>query len=490
MGTAQRSHAVNPRLAEACRKIYRGWIPISGEALEHIRSGLEQGVYDLDIDFFTNDLKSDFGLFAYCLRESPRFLDQNERKVFNHPRELFQAVGVENLKKLLNVAEKEISCFSLRDCQTPQAARFQELAISASTSELLAETKNIDPIMGYTSTCLRQLGVTLIAWNYPEVYAEAVERAKAGEDVNAVLTISLGFAPSLLGIALVRQWNLGPGIRSTLGDRRALDSLQRGEDHEALQTANTLAKICEVGETLARASNPKQYPSAQEDWSRVKSRIQLALGEDGMKLIRNRVKENCLYYMNIAPEIFRPALEEDPEERQHVERIGKLSDRNRYVRYCAPDTHQLFRSIYEKLDKNPDDRRDIVSQLIKEVVPQVGFARGCIYLLETESMSLTPRLKIGKEPLSLYRNYHALSVSLQRTNPVTAAYHCNAPIVESHFALTHLSEASIASVLGQRERVGVLYLEPLNELLESGNSNLLQRFKAVLLCLQEVLGIA
>src|SRR5262249_37415849 len=149
-----------------------------------------------------------------------------------------------------------------------QALRFRESLLSASAAEILASKNAIDPEDGFSCGLLRQLGLTLIAWNYPRVYNRAMECITPNEGLDFQLQKVLGFSPSLLGLTFAQRWNLSDEILVALGDRKKRFSVSASErsDSGAQHVGEMLSKICEVSEALARANDPEHYPTALRDW--------------------------------------------------------------------------------------------------------------------------------------------------------------------------------------------------------------------------------
>ena len=169
-----------------------------------------------------------------------------------------------------------------------QAQRVQHAMISASTAETLAECEELPADLGFTSGVVRQLGLTLIAFNYPHVYARAVAKLADGVDLEQTLSKVLGFSPTMLGISLGRKWGLAPELQLAMGDT------QRWTESDVVDdVAARLVKVCQVGEALARANDPEHYPSALSDWTTAENEITAYLGPGGMQKVRARIEHNC-----------------------------------------------------------------------------------------------------------------------------------------------------------------------------------------------------
>ena len=491
--TAKSSSGANRNLVEACKLFYKDWLPVNEEALDRIQEGLSSRAYELDEDFFFQDLKADIGLFTYFLRQARRKAQVQLGKsgaLQMTPRELFNTLSKEDRLRIFDIKADQISPHRLSNADEFQALQLKEVLVSSSTTEALTSTQQIDGLLGYSVSSLEQVGRALIAWNYPKVFQKAIEQERDPRKLDTTLTSMLGFSPQLLVIALARDWGLSREIRTAVGDGGAKLAQYHPQFEKVQKVSQMLKKLYDVGATLARAQNTELNPHAEEDWNTAKGQIESILGPTGMKEIQQKVKDNCYFYLESAPEIFESVTQLEPKTQQVVRGVPELAARNRYIRVCPPDARELLIHLYTSFDDGTLEKTEAIKQLVKGVAPVVGFPRGAVYLLEPESFQLTARLKVGDPPLEVYRPIHAFSVSTRGNNPVGQAYHCNSPIIQSDYAISGDGETCFASVIGKKQRLGVLYLEPTEKLVHSPDANLLQRFKAVVVAFEDLLGIS
>jgi hypothetical protein len=199
-------------LERALRHVSDYWFPVNPVLLKKIKDGFLDGRYELDIDFLVEDLKADFSLFTYCLRELCRTAEAQENSP--NPVSMMRNAGLPRLREILCVDQGKISRHATEGHHNSQLQCFETAMISASAAELLAEANGIESELGFATALLRQLGRTLIAWNYPTVYRRALHGAREGEDLDLTLSQALGFSPVLLAATLLRQWKgLSPALR-------------------------------------------------------------------------------------------------------------------------------------------------------------------------------------------------------------------------------------------------------------------------------------
>ncbi|RMG42265.1 MAG: HDOD domain-containing protein [Candidatus Dadabacteria bacterium] len=479
----------NRNLMRACKKVKSAWFPANPELLTRVVSGLHEGVYDLDIDFLIDELKTDCALFLYCLKELLQLIEERRLRVapFGTPVELFRSAGTEAFREILPKKATAISSYSFQDGTRLQLLRLQQSMISASTAEVLAEHSLLDPDLSYSAALLRQLGLTLIAWNYPSLFERTLESLTEKRSLDSELTRQLGFSPVLLAVTIAREWGLSAELCAAMGDREATEEFRGQQAREISETAEHLAKICEIGEALARASNPEHYPSAREDWKTAKEEIEQIAGETGIKKIREKLKVHCENYISSAPDIFSKLKNFEPESHLNRQKSSILYRDNRYVHLCPADIQEMFRTLYSSM--TPDKiRRENIAYIAKEIIPALGFRRGCIYLLDPENITLVPRLQIGESSLKDFSTLDG-RMTASANNPVIAAYRCRTPIMENGDPENPFSFSYIAGVLGEIQKSGVIYLEFPAALATDSRRDQLAYFKAASKALHDALNL-
>ncbi len=472
--TLSGNESESKRLLQATQHVSQLWFPVNEELYSKIQKGLADGIYDLDIDFLVNEIRSDFALFTYCLKEVSKRAARDGRSFPESatPLEMLKIVGLPQLREILSVERQRISAHSLSTMTDLQTTRLQEAMLSASAAEVLAENKKIDPDLGFSAGLLRQLGAALVAWNYPTVYRRVASALKPGERLDDALNLTLGFSPTMLATALARQWRLSPEVRSAMGDSEVSSVSER----ESGEIAETLKTICAVGEALARANDPEHYPTAEADWRTAKEEIEKTLGYEGFGLIEQRAAENCQNYLKLAPEIFPNPIVLDPESKIHKAQEQVAADANQYLRHLTPPVKKRFRELYLQIEAQSVSK-ETVRSLVRDLIPLCGFTGCAVYTIDLETMKLVPRIKTGSVELREVNTlvYKDGDVS---ADPVIAALKCTNPIIEVGYGKSGELQL-LAACLGEKQKVGVLYLEAPIQPSEEGKQILLQTFKAV-----------
>lgn len=485
------SASSNRHLDLAYSHVLGAWLPVNRELLNKLRNDVHAGRFDGGRDELIGDLKQDFALFLHCVRKLAEKRSHAKAGSANvsafDPFELIEQASVDELKSIFNASEGAISSHRYSDMSELQGQRLKHCVISSSVAETISAGHGVDSDLAFSCSLFRQLGLTLIAWNYPHVYKRALSTLKADEKLDIVLSRTLGFSPTLLAIKLAREWGLSSEIRLGMGDTSVLSSdLEQGNLRFA---GETLDKICEVGEALARASDPEHYPSASHDWEEAKNEIQRTLGKDGMRVIQEKLTENCKSYSKLLPDVFgQPAEMIKPLSlRSSSEGSRALLQNNPYLRHCPEHLQSEIKNLYSKMD-GVTISREVIDKLCKQIMPQSGFVRGCIYLIEPDSLHLVPRLVVGTVPLGRFKAVRYLGSAIDY-DPVAAAFNCRNPIMEENVVINDQNVSYVAGVLGDMQKAGVLYLEIADFLLRDRNLNVNSIYKALRQTLNDALNL-
>lgn len=483
------------RLEKACRHVNDLWFPVNPDLMTKIQHGLKNEIYELNPEALISEIRSDFSLFTYCLRELLRLLREDgiEIAVDANPLDLLREAGLQRLRSIVDVKETAISKHTLQGLDKEQAARIQEALVSASCAEVLSPTFNVSPEVGYSVALLRQLGHTLIAWNYPTYYQEAVQEIKQSKrQLDLVIAERLGFSPSLLAIKIMHSWGAPAGFCAAVfaeehGPTGEGAAEEQGPDPYYL-VGEMLSKLCSVGEALARANNPDIYPSAVQDWEFARDEIGDRLGDDGLRCIQEKLFENFESYVNFVPDMFSGGMVLDPGLQIVTHRRDEVLRRNPFIRNCAPDTKAHLMQLYLSIDGGSGVAEKGLSTIVKEIVPQAGFDAGCIYTIDPTLMLLVPQTKIGETALRDIKPVD-YSVIASDADLVAIAYGAVEPVVK--YGLTKLQNgiASLAGVIGFSTRVGVLYLELPQERFSLKEEEYMMHFRAISQALNDCLNL-
>ncbi len=466
------------RLSRAVEHVSKHWLPYNPEVLKAVRAGVREGRYELGSEFLLADLKRDLGLFSFCLRE----LLQSQRKLdasilLTSPEVPFEGISSTEILSLLDRAEKALASHSLENTKDSQAAQLRYTLVSAATAEVLASRTELDSEAAFLSSLFRQLGLLLVAWNYPTVFDKAQRAVGGGEALDRELMLQLGFSPEVLGHSILESFCPDPDLEAAVnatGEYLPESGLSK--------TAWQLAEICRVGEVLAQANDPERYPKAQASWEEAKEVLNRSLGSDGMKVIRDAVTRYGGAYQSANPSAFSELNEIDPERRlQEAKRRGSQKT-NPFVERCPLHIRQRLNEFYETLGESFDSK-SAVSRILSQIIPVTGFEAGIIATIEPSRMELIPRLKFGRIALQKVETL-SFGGRLSTDNPLLAALAMPAPYMSR---AEGAERAFVVGGLGGENPLGVLYVECGTELLDRQDFELLTVFKAVLRAIEDAL---
>jgi hypothetical protein len=469
------------RLVRAVEHVSKHWLPYNPSVLESIRRGVDEGRYELGGEFLLVDLKQDLGLFSYCLRE---ILHErratNAVHVLSNPEDCFEGISSAQILSLLGKAERALSSHSLKNTKDSQAAQLRFTVLSAAAAEVLASRTELDSELAFVASLFRQLGLLLVAWNYPTVFERAQRSVSPERTLDEELEAQLGFSPELLGHAVFKEFLPGPELEYAVMGASAVEV----PPLEISRSSEQLAEICRVSEVLAQANDPERYPQAQSTWSEAREAIGKSLGADGMRLIRDAVARYSAAYREVSAPLFGELAEIDPERKiEQARRAGTLRA-NPFVERCPLHIRQRLVEFYSKLHEGLDPR-SAVAALLAQVIPVTGFEAGIISTIEPSRMELVPRLKFGEIQL---RRVMALRYSDRRAtdDPLLAALAMPTPYVSRSEGA---GRAFLVGGLGGEKAIGVFYAECSTELLDRAEFEPLVVFKAVLRSFEDALGL-
>lgn len=457
------------RLDRALQHVIKPWFPINHEVLFLVRKRFGDGDYAKAPGELLQDLKSDFALFTLVVKELLQ-VGKSEGApgaTLHNPVELIKWAGPVRINKILSDEKKLPAIHSLHWSEPFQISRLRETAISASTASLLSEKRNLDPEMGFARGVVREIGLNLIAWNYPTLYSRVIEKLQAGQILDDELSKELGFTPTLLAVRIMR-----PDVD---------DNDPQVEEVE--RQWNLYDDLCEIGEALARAEHPDTYPSAENDWEKARDFLTETLGADAIQLVKGRAHEHAQQYEKTLPDTFGAVGAFNPERDIRVHnKMARVID-DALLKQCPQQVQGVIKELYADMDGDRVDRL-VVEKLIKQVIPAAGFTGGCVFVIDPTSLSLRPRTVIGRVALRSTKD-----VALDPADNAVAALTNTEPlIIQSTHGLPDDMLAGIYRALGEQRKVGVLYLEtPSVGSLGAERAKALATFEAMRRALSDVL---
>ena len=469
-------------LERAFRHVSDAWFPPNEDIYNSIREKLEKEDYS-ETSELVGDLKKDVSLYLFCIKKLAEMLKETDSTPEEglKPSKILDDSSIPEIAHILDTPVKKISRHSLAEINVHQSERIKESVLSASTAEQLAESLALNHEDGFSVAILRQLGLTLLAWNYPRVY-NRVFKDDSTKLVDMQFQRILGFTPTLLGIRFAREWNLSQSVLDVLSAKRSTNPSEITKFALA-DTAETWAKICEVGEALARANNPKRYPKALDDWNAARTVISKHLGEQGVNKIYCSAQSYLETYSDVTSDLKVVSFlnQEDETERRIVASrySSELLASNSDLKWLPEMVQNRLAIWYSKL--RPDKViNETVEELLFTILPAVGFRRGAVFMFDPENRLLNPAVVMGR--VSKYRRRPIkLSGASAQMDFVASVYPLKTPIQETSVDSDGNPMMAIAGTLGETNPVGVLYLE------QGHDGDCIPQFRALRKCLSDSL---
>lgn len=468
------------RYVSAIAELSQQWLPVQSHTTKFVIGRFQEGIYACSKAHLVRDIRQDPGLYLFCVKELSKRMPSSDHT----PVELFFSSPLEWIFEIINNAQVLHSTDSIKSFQ---AARIKETMVAAVTSELLCPTVTIDPELGYTSSLLRQLGITLTAWNYPSEYERGLARVDADYSLDSALTDILGFSPSTLGSTFARDWRLCTEIQealNTLPDTKsAFACSQRLVRHE--NPGTRIRKICEIGEALARAMQPGSHTEV-ERLEQAQIELVRHLGKDAIKKISQTTRKRLMHYRSY--DLHMPAVASTKDLKRVVAasmQADQWKSQNIYLSKLTPEQRNTLEEVYAKLTAN-NIARDAIRLLVKEIIPAFGFPNGYVYIQSPKHKMLLATLTIGS-PSGISPKRISPHLAIHQRFLVASAYSLKSTLRTEVVLPGNVTGTAFAARIGVKQPVGVLYLESTPELIKSSDIDPMVRIQALQYCLAAVL---
>jgi hypothetical protein len=481
------------KILAAAKSLSEHWFPVNPVVHDQIVTRMRKGFYNKDLTPLVADVMSDPALFGHCLRKLFELARDGEIPAcapFDFS-SLFKSAGLATLKNLIDRPVESLSPHNLDDLNEPRANCLHQMLLSASCAEVLSEKAKFPRAAGFAGAFMRQLGLTLIVWNYPHVFRQALWGVKRGETLDQALHALLGYSPRMLSLVLAKEWGLSGELLYAMGDKDVLpESGDPGRDKVRV-AAEVLLKSCEVGEVLAQASHPESYPKAFKRWEDAKQSIEGALGPYGLRLIETRLRSSLQSYMQAhsraLERLIKLPLGGVGESQDGAAEAGIANNLEQDTGESGSPValREKLAVFYKGLAPGRPSKENVLV-FAEELVPCAGFSGGCIFMYDFECSQLMARYRFGA--CSLGNEKIPCSPLLPTINPIAEAFRSDRPVFE-HNPWHERETSYVAQAFGSIQRVGVQYLEIGRELNEVSNSELLKLYRALRQALQDCLGV-
>lgn len=362
----------------------RTWFPARAEALEVINRRAEDGTYSATPTLLIEDLKNDLALCGKVI--SALTPDADSERYFLSPLEDLQNMSVEEIIHLLPKSLASLSPHRFERASTALKSVVNCSITSSLATETFARTAAergvaVTETNAFSCSLLRQLGLNLLAWNYPSILFRVLKNTPS-DRIDQALKSAFGFSPLSLGSELARRWRIEPAMRATL------EPLAPYQKHEPLRD------VCELGDLFGQKQHKAIFPAAAKEWEERKEYLKHLIGTESTKEIEERVEAVVEQHLmslfrtepktlNASFSVLRPSTPSPA-----------IWSVNPFLKDLPVELHREYESIYENLER-ADKNVAALKGLTDRAIPASGFARGVICLEEVETETLKPAIPIG-----------------------------------------------------------------------------------------------
>lgn len=443
----------------------QAWFPPHPDVLARVRSGIASGELLRDRAALLRELMADPSLFLLGVRELTKRLTGSASAEQLEPSALVSASSERDISEIFGAAPESFCCVPYHVGGEHPQRRAAQAMVSAVTTGMLAAVQGHKEDLSYSCALFRQLGLMLIAWNHPHLYARISAALEADETLDEALARVLGISPSLLGLSLAREWRVCPIIRAAMGD----DVPEESE--EVREVAEKIRGLCEVGERIAQIAEGQARESRLQEYEEACTFVLQALGANGLNDIFSRVEKICKNVRTVFPAFSTPGtpLEtgamKGPKDNPHLAAVPRFLQE-----------HLQF--VYERFAKGaaPEELRSVLDQAVRSL----GFTRAIIYLLDPVQAVLHPRLALGDQDLASVRGVPVANVSSASSIGGTAETVSRAFSTDD-LVLNGRALRQLAVRIGSPHPIGVLSLEIAREMYDSRSELLGECARAIAL---------
>jgi hypothetical protein len=302
------------------------------------------------------------------------------------PLEALIKIEQEKILELIRLPENSISKHSLKRASTRQTLEIKHNVYALTATEKLADTLELNSLNALWFGYCQELGMLLTAWNYPEQYSLAVVRQKKYKsDLNQEIEKLINISTIDIVNNLFREWRLDFQLGK---DEVSLNQISKNNIDEK--------KVALLGATWSRAQDPKQFPESADNFECLSDSFKEVFGSGILVELEGLCKESFREYQKLIPS--SPYLKPST----NLINPNPLNIPSIVTATMAVNDLNLFQSIDEQLKCN--NYEEALRILVDKIVPRLGFARGCLFLLNTKEQ-LVPLLRFGDYEISAYSQY-------------------------------------------------------------------------------------
>lgn len=408
------------------------------------------------------ELRKDSSLYLLCLKQVQSKTRRVRTEDSSFLNSIFETATLEELVEAIKSVSDFKVCHDLKSASQLQSKRLSEMIIASNAAEHLSSAYEISNDVCYSSALIRQLGYTLLAWNYPKIYEKITSKPLSKSELDAEILTNLGFSASMLAFSVLKRFGLEFEYEKVFEEKK---SSMLGD------AILNIHKICEIGEALSRAVNPDIYRTAKEDYVLAEAHLAEKLGSGAIAEIFSKSDGPSSSNNSLLKDALLFGSEEIERSIERVHYGKNLSSKNTYLKALPEKEKELSLKVYSHLDPNKISQ-DALRIFTKELVPQSIFSSTVVYLLDPIEEMLYPSLIVGKPRVFMPRTVRLKTPG--DLDILVSSLELVSPIKEDKL-IDNTNIVIVASSFGD-PTVGVFYVEIEKD---TDQINVNQYFKAI-----------
>ncbi|MCB0329849.1 MAG: hypothetical protein KDD70_09300 [Bdellovibrionales bacterium] len=465
---------VSDRARETLKHLEHGWLPVHADLLVGIQANIHNDHYLENPETLLSDLKKDPGLFFTVSKRLKRYSDPEESGF--DPLDLLLSLEQEQLKEVFNFEPGDYSVHRAGESSPSQELVHEIARIGGESAASIAEELDKPILTAHEGALFRTLGISLLAWNYPKLFSQALSTHKTkGADFDRELQNYFQISPQQIGARFARELEMSREIKQSLLPRPQRDLLAEVDLKEQFH----LTDICQLSELFARAQEPSYFPDAEEQWAAKESALKPILGAEVFTELH--LKAETIAEEKTSATDFGDLHEYIIVRKEPVIEGPVLPESNPHLAHCPESVQQAFIAIHRELERSKT-ALDAIKLLLQRGIPETGAIRGCLYLQRKNDFRLQAALRFGDSPLPRYQKF-----LLDARNGILDAIHSTAPFVHEGKGVTGAHITQVRGGLGNGAPPGVLYVEISDKAMKEADYNPTVMFHVIRSALKECL---
>jgi hypothetical protein len=357
----------NTRHLEILRHVSKGWLP--SPLLPKVRTLLKEDS-ELATPRIIHTIKQDPALTLWCARSMKRVRPETRIS----PIENLASLEHPELVELFNAPDSEIAPRSSMRFTKNTVRRLEHAVVTAHAAASFASHTGVSPHEAFSVGSLKELGISLVAVNYPSIYSESVSRSKKEGDLDQTITKMLGISPQDLIHELSSTWGVAQQIRDTIIETGTLRS--------------PLAQIVHDAQRYSQSQDGTTYPQKQSSHERTKLELERTYSASILTSLEQTSNDIHTLYDDLftqpAQEVIRPL--ESPSLPADLHNVT--------LKRCTAEEQQLIVEAYASVTPGALSLKAL-EVLLGKVLPELECHDGCLFIASDTTGKLAPLLRIG-----------------------------------------------------------------------------------------------